>query len=83
MLFPSFVSGGILYILIDRKLISRRQENPEAFVTLSIVVHYRACQVRAENRLLSFPAIPGVLSSAMRWKSMCSHTQPYYLQEDF
>lgn len=48
---PPPVPGDTLNILIDRKLIFRRQESPEAFVTLTI---YRACQIRAENRLLSF-----------------------------
>lgn len=63
----SSVPGDTLHILIDRKLILRRQESPEAFVTLTTVVHYRACQIRAESRLLSLHSVPGAQESALLW----------------
>lgn len=37
VLFFSLVPGDTLNILIDRNLIFRRQESPEAFITLTIV----------------------------------------------
>lgn len=45
--FLSLVSGDMLNILIDVKLIFRRQENPEAFVTLTAVARVIRRPVKA------------------------------------
>lgn len=50
--FLPLIPGDILNILIDMKLILRRQESPEAFVTMTIVTGaIKDCQIRAEDRL--------------------------------
>lgn len=89
VLFLSLVPGDTLNILIDRMLIFRRQESPEAFVTLTIVA--RAITGPANSELKAayshFHSVPGVHgsvfgSSQTPETELPSSTRSYYLHGD-
>lgn len=58
-MFLPLIPSDTLNILIDMKLIFRRQESSEVFVTMTIVAGaIEDCEIRAENRLFSFYSVP-------------------------
>lgn len=73
-MFLPLIPSDTLNILIDMKLIFRRQESSEVFVTMTIVAGaIKDCQIRAENRLFSFYSVPRVYDFAML--SWFTHSQ--------
>lgn len=74
VVFLPLIPSDTLNILIDMKLIFRRQESSEVFVTMTIVTGaIKDCQLRAENRLFSFYSVPRVYDFAML--SWFTHSQ--------
>lgn len=90
VLFLSLLPGDTLNILIDRKLIVKRQESPEAFVTLTIVAGAIAERVKSGLKTayshftvsLECMVLPCFDSSHDCEKELFSSAQPYYQQGD-